>query len=85
MPEEGLSSPLRGDSALSRFIIGGLLVFLSFLVVPAIPLLGYLTEVLGSAARDEAEPNPAGVLAGIGVVGLLASALVFCTTSCQRL
>jgi hypothetical protein len=122
MLEEGLSYPLRGDSALGRFIIGGLLVFFSFLVVPAIPLLGYLTEVLGSAARDEAEPpafenwsslfaiglkalvvsivvgvvpvlvlgvslgstiaalaepNSAGVLAGIGVAGLLASALVF--------
>lgn len=120
MLEEGLSYPLRGDSELGRFIIGGLLVFFSFLVVPAIPLLGYLTEVLGSAARDEpeppafenwsslfaiglkalvvsivvgvvpvlgvslgstivalAEPNSAGVLAGIGVAGSLASALAF--------
>lgn len=56
MLEEGLSYPLRGDSALGRFIIGGVLGFFSFLIIPAIPLLGYLTEVLGSAARGEEEP-----------------------------
>lgn len=122
MLEEGLSYPLRGDSALGRFIIGGVLGFLSFLVVPAIPLLGYLTEVLGSAARNAeeppafenwsnlfaigvkalvvsvvvgivpfvilgvslsstiaaiADPNSAGVFAGVGLVGLFASFLAF--------
>lgn len=122
MLEEGLSYPLRGDSALGRFVIGGVLGFLSFLIIPAIPLLGYLTEVLGSAARNEEEPpafenwsnlfaigvkalvvsivvgiiplivlgvslsstmaglaNPdsAGFLAGVGLVGLFASFLAF--------
>ena len=79
MLEDGLSYPLRGDSALGRFVIGGVLGFFSFLLIPAIPLLGYLTEVLGSAARGDEEP-PAfenwGNLFAIGVKALLVSIIV---------
>jgi hypothetical protein len=56
MFEEGLSYPLKGDSALGRIIIGGLLGFGSFLVIPGFALLGYLVWVLGGAARGEEEP-----------------------------
>lgn len=56
MFEEGLSYPLKGDEALGRMIIGGLLGFGSFLVIPAFALLGYLVWVLGGAARGEEEP-----------------------------
>ncbi|WP_049981227.1 DUF4013 domain-containing protein [Halolamina rubra] len=56
MLEEGLSYPLNGDSALGRIIIGGLLGFGSFLIVPAIALMGYLVWVLDGAARGEEEP-----------------------------
>lgn len=56
MLEDGLSYPLTGDSALARIVIGGLLGFGSFLIIPAFALLGYLVWVLGGAARGEEEP-----------------------------
>lgn len=56
MLEDGLSYPLYGDSALGRIIIGGLLGFGSFLIIPAFALMGYLVWVLGGAARGEKEP-----------------------------
>ena len=56
MLEEGLSYPLNGDDALGRIVIGGLLGFGSFLIVPAFALLGYLVWVLEGAARGEEEP-----------------------------
>ena len=56
MLEEGLSYPLNGDSALGRIIIGGLLGFGSFLIIPAFALMGYLVWVLGGAARGDEEP-----------------------------
>ena len=56
MLEEGLSYPLNGDSALGRIVIGGLLGFGSFLIVPAFALLGYLVWVLEGSARGEEEP-----------------------------
>lgn len=56
MFEDGISYPLRGDSALGRIVVGGLLTFGSFLVIPGIIVLGYLVRVLESAAYDEDEP-----------------------------
>jgi hypothetical protein len=56
MLEDGLSYPLAGDSALGRIVIGSLLVFGSFLVVPLVLLFGYLVRVLGATARGEPEP-----------------------------
>jgi hypothetical protein len=53
----------------SLFVIG-----LEALVVGVVPVLGVS---LGSTIAALAEPNSAGVLAGLGVVGLLASALAF--------
>lgn len=56
MFEEGLSYPLSGDDALGRIIIGGLLGFGSFLVIPAFALFGYFVWVLEGAARGREEP-----------------------------
>lgn len=56
MLEDGLSYPLNGDSALGRIVVGGLLGFGSFLVIPAFLLMGYLVWVLDGAARGEEEP-----------------------------
>lgn len=56
MLEEGISYPLQGEDAITRIIIGGVLGLLSFLVVPAFALIGYLVWVLAGAARGEEEP-----------------------------
>lgn len=57
MLEDGLSYPLRGDW-IGRMIIGGVLGFFSWLVLPAFVLFGYLVEVLESTvAGDETPPE----------------------------
>jgi hypothetical protein len=56
MLEDGLTYPLEGDSAVARILIGGVLGFLSVLVIPAFALLGYSVWVLAGAARGEREP-----------------------------
>jgi uncharacterized BrkB/YihY/UPF0761 family membrane protein len=74
-PTEGLGSAARDEAApptfenwSSLFVIG-----LEALVV-VVPVLGVS---LGSTIAALAEPNSAGVLAGLGVVGLLANTLAF--------
>lgn len=56
MLEEGISYPLQGDDAITRIVIGGVLGLVSFLIVPAFALVGYLVWVLAGAARGEEEP-----------------------------
>lgn len=56
MLEDGLSYPTRGDNALGRIFIGGLLGVFSFLIIPGIALFGYLIRVLEDSARDIEEP-----------------------------
>lgn len=58
MFEEGVSYPARGDTALGRIFIGGLLGVFSFLIIPGIALFGYLIRVLENSARDGEEPPP---------------------------
>lgn len=76
MLEDGLSYPLRGDSALARIFIGGILGIFAFLIVPGIVLFGYLIRVLEYSARDEDEPpafeNWSGLLAD-GLKGTVVS------------
>lgn len=55
MLEDGLSYPVRGDW-IGRVIIGGVLGFLSFLVLPALPLYGYLVRVLGTTVEGAESP-----------------------------
>jgi len=57
MLEDGLSYPIRGDW-IGRIIIGGVLGFLSLLVVPAFVIVGYLVRVLErTVAGDEVPPE----------------------------
>ena len=56
MLEDGISYPLKGDSALGRIFVGGLLGIFGILIVPSIILMGYLLRVLEGSARGAAEP-----------------------------
>lgn len=56
MLEDGLSYPLKGDNALGRILIGGLLGMFSVLIIPAFALLGYFVQILAGASRTEPEP-----------------------------
>jgi hypothetical protein len=57
MLEDGFSYPLR-DDWIGRIVIGGVLGFLSVLVVPAFLIVGYLVRVLeGTIRGDEVPPE----------------------------
>ncbi|MFW6320392.1 MAG: DUF4013 domain-containing protein [Halohasta sp.] len=55
MFEDGLSYPARGDW-LGRTIIGGLLAFFSFLLIPAFFVTGYLIRVLKTTVSGAEKP-----------------------------
>lgn len=56
MLEEGLSYPSKGELWIGRFVIGSTLLFFGWLLVPLLPLYGYLVRVLASAAAGDEEP-----------------------------
>lgn len=56
MLEEGLSYPAKGENALGRNLIGGLLVAFSFLIIPGLAYYGYLVAVLRETVSGEADP-----------------------------
>ncbi|GAB7008572.1 DUF4013 domain-containing protein [Halorubrum trueperi] len=57
MLEDGLSYPVRGDWV-GRILIGGVLGFLSILVLPAFAIFGYLVRVLErTVAGDDVPPE----------------------------
>lgn len=56
MLEEALSYPTSGEQGFGRVLIGGVLVFLSFLVVPAFLVYGYAVRALGAVATGEETP-----------------------------
>ena len=72
MLQDGLSYPLRGESAIGRIIIGGVLLFFGWLVIPFLAYMGYIIRVLGETAAGNEDP-PAfedwGDLIVKGVVG----------------
>lgn len=73
MIEDGLSYPVRGDW-IGRVIIGGVLGFLSVLVLPAIVLQGYFVDVLRASANGNDTPpefSDWGQLLVDGVVGIV--------------
>lgn len=51
--KESVAVPLRGDAATERLLIGGALVLVTPLVVPAVMLNGYLLRVLLAGVRGE--------------------------------
>jgi hypothetical protein len=73
MIQEGISYPLKGDSALTRIIVGTLLTVGSFLLIPAFVLLGYLVNVLEQSARGGSDPPAFDDWAGMLVDGLKAT------------
>lgn len=56
MLRDALAYPARGDGTVKRVGLGGALLLLSTLVLPAFLLYGYFLRVLGSAASGETEP-----------------------------
>ncbi|WP_435075724.1 DUF4013 domain-containing protein [Halorubrum sp. HHNYT27] len=57
MLEDGFSYPIRGDW-IGRIVIGGVLGFLSILIVPAFLIVGYLVRVLEQTiGGDEVPPE----------------------------
>ncbi|WP_144798615.1 DUF4013 domain-containing protein [Halorubrum depositum] len=73
MLEDGLSYPIRGDW-IGRIVIGGVLGFLSVLVVPAFLIVGYLVRVLEKTiGGDEVPPEFTdwGDLLMTGVIGTI--------------
>ncbi|WP_276271348.1 DUF4013 domain-containing protein [Haloarcula litorea] len=77
MLEDGLSYPMEGDSWIARILIGGVLLFLSFLVVPIFIFQGYLLRVLGDTVRGESEPPEWDDWGGLVVDGLKATVVAF--------
>ena len=73
MLEDGLSYPMQGDSWIGRLLIGGIMIFLSILVVPAFAFYGYLLRVLESTIEGDAEPPEWGDWGGLVVDGLKAT------------
>ena len=53
---EALSYPRRGEDWLKTIGIGRILLLFGFLLVPAIPVQGYLLRVVWSGALDEETP-----------------------------
>lgn len=56
MLEEGLSYPMQGDDWIARMLIGGVLIFFSFLLFPAIIFYGYLVKILKETIEGSEEP-----------------------------
>lgn len=71
---EALGYPTEGESWMKRLLIGGVLVFLGVLIVPALLVYGYLVRELRYVISGEAEPpafNDWGELLVDGVKGFV--------------
>lgn len=69
MLEDGLSYPLKGDW-LGRILIGGVLSFFSFLLLPILPVMGYTLRVIERTVAGEEEPPEWGDWGELTVDGL---------------
>ncbi len=76
MLEDGLSYPARGDW-IGRILIGGVLGFFSFLVVPVFFLLGYFVRVLETSIEGADEPPAFDEWGELFVTGLVAFVITF--------
>lgn len=79
MLEDGLSYPVRGDW-IGRVIIGGVLGFLSFLLIPAFALMGYLVRVLETTVAGAADPPEFEEWGDLLVTGIVATAIALAYT-----
>lgn len=55
MLEEALAYPTSGEQSLGRILVGGILVFFSWLIVPGLAVYGYYVRVLEATSRGEEE------------------------------
>lgn len=76
MLEDGLTYPTRGESWIARFLIGGVLSLLSFLILPAFIVTGYLVRALGSTIRGDPDPPDWEDWGGLLVDGLKATLVI---------
>ncbi|WP_058366323.1 DUF4013 domain-containing protein [Haloparvum sedimenti] len=79
MLEDGLSYPVRGDW-IGRVIIGGVLGFLSFLLIPAFALMGYLVRVLETTVAGAEDPPEFEEWGDLLVKGIVATAIALAYT-----
>lgn len=79
MLEDGLSYPVRGDW-IGRVIIGGVLGFLSFLLIPAFALMGYLVRVLETTVAGAEDPPEFEEWGDLLVKGVVATAIALAYT-----
>ena len=56
MLEEALSYPTSGDRGIGRILIGGVLTFFWFLIIPVLLIYGYVVRSMGAAATGQEEP-----------------------------
>lgn len=77
MLEDGLSYPMEGDTWVGRMLIGGIILFFAFLILPVFFFQGYLLRVLGSTVRGESEPPAWDDWGGLFIDGLKTTAVVF--------
>lgn len=75
MFQEALTYPRDSDSAMKTIAIGGALLFLSFLVVPTVFVLGYIVRTLRAVLDGETEPPVFDNWRDLGIDGLKAFAV----------
>jgi hypothetical protein len=76
MLEESLSYPTKGDSGIARILIGGVLLFFGWLLLPLFIIAGYLVRSLGQVSVDpEADPLPFEDWGGLLIEGLKATVI----------
>ncbi|MDS0258077.1 DUF4013 domain-containing protein [Haloarcula sp. S1CR25-12] len=68
---------MQGESWIGRMLIGGLLVFFAFFIIPIFFFQGYLLRVLGSSVRGDPEPPAWEDWGGLFVDGLKATVVAF--------
>lgn len=77
MFEAALNYPRNSDSAIKTIAIGGVLLFLSFLVVPTFFVFGYVVRVLRNVMDGIEEPPAFDEWGELGMDGLKAVAIGF--------
>ena len=76
MLEDGLSYPVKGEW-IGRILIGGVLGFLAFLIVPAFAVLGYMLDVIRQTIDGEEEPPEWGDWGDLIVDGVKVTVVAF--------
>lgn len=70
MFQDALNYPRESDSAVKTIVIGGLLLFFSFLVVPTFFVIGYVVRTLRGVLNGETEPPVFDDWGDLGMDGL---------------